>query len=91
MNSVRTCYGQTIEVGSQVAYAQLLPVDWSLVARTGVHELKTGIRVAKVVGIEQVNAGFAEADATVMLTLDDGRKINCEDVAVTDGNFRYAK
>lgn len=85
MNSVRTCYGQTIEVGSQVAYA----IDDGY-ARFWEWINVPALRVARVVGIVQKGEGFAEADPEVELTLDDGKRIDCEKVVVTDGKFDYA-
>lgn len=86
INSVRTCHGQTIQIGSQVAYAAGKPDrtihDWMPIPV---------LRVANVIQVIVAIPAFAEADACVELVLDDGETVDCTKVAVTDGRFAYAK
>jgi hypothetical protein len=86
VSRVNTCYGQTIRPGTQVAYSDPVSLDMSERAV----EIDGGyLRVAKVVRIIKVLDGWAEMDPHFDLELDDGTTVDCEKVAVTDGNFRY--
>lgn len=78
---IRTCHGQRIEVGSQVAYA------WWGVTRNEKHSLirVPVLKVAKVVRIERMAA--EEVADRFDLVLDNGDTVECHDVAVTDGDF----
>jgi len=85
---VQTCYGQRIELGTQIAYA--LPVDLTVQGHA-INVRGGGLRVAKVVEIIQTSEGFAEADPSVELVLDNADRIDCTKVAVTDQKFRYGE
>jgi hypothetical protein len=89
IDNLKTCYGQILERGTQVAYCTQPVIN---VNNTNGYDfsMKPGrLRVARIVEIEEKSPGFAEADGLYLLTLDDGAKMYAEEVAVTDGNFRY--
>jgi hypothetical protein len=91
IDQLSTCHHQILRPGLQVSY--VTPIGCKTTATTGgdLDIAITGgqLRVARIVQIEEKSAGFAEADGTYELTLDDGAKVNAEDVAVTDGCFHY--
>lgn len=89
--NVSTCHRQEISVGVQVAYAK--PINASvnnLRMYNNIHVSGGTLCVSTVQHIEQqISAAFAEADASFMLTLANGDKVNLDDVCVTDGRFEY--
>jgi hypothetical protein len=91
---VNTCYGQTISPGAQVAFVDPITVASKRNYAHGGHDIAVHggqIKVAKVIRIVQTSQGFAEADPTFELHLDNGSTINCELVVVTDQKFKYAR
>jgi hypothetical protein len=83
-----TCYSQVLRPGLQVAYCTETETNASNHG-DGISVTPGVLRVANIVQIEEKYAGFAEADGHYVLTLDDGARVSAEEVAVTDGNFRY--
>jgi hypothetical protein len=95
VESLDTSHYQFVMRGTQVAYAGKTEAN-AAAAPTGLHDeihihIKPGrLKVARVVDIIAHSLGFAEGDGTFELVLDNGDKVNVEDVAVTDGLFKYA-
>lgn len=92
MNEVRTCHGQTIKCGTQVAYVRPASVEVRKTPTDGTCVVVQNPRllVARVVTITEKFGGFAEADPVIELVLDNRDVVDCENVVATDGVFRYA-
>lgn len=92
IDQLETCHGQVLRPGVQVAYVTAPEVTNLSGSHINVISflIKPGeLKVATIVQVIERSGGFAEADGYYELTLDDGAKVMAEDVAVTDGNFRY--
>lgn len=92
VDNLKTCYGQILERGTQVAYCTKPEVKYLSGSHINVisFSITPGeLKVSHIVTITEVSAGFAEADPEYELTLSDGAKVSCTDVAVTDGHFKY--
>jgi hypothetical protein len=89
IDELYTCHNQVLQRGTQVAYCTPTVTNVNRANRYDFSITPGKLRVAHIVQIEEKSAGFAEADGLYELTLDDGAKIWAEEVAVTDGNFRY--
>lgn len=88
IDNLKTCYGQILERGTQVAYCTETLTNATNHGNS-ISVTPGKLRVANIVQIEERSAGFAKADGIYLLTLDDGARMYAEEVAVTDGNFRY--
>jgi hypothetical protein len=83
-----TAKSQVIELGTQVAYRKQQHINFHVEGgKVTVNYAGGDLAVSHVEHVDRLQ-GFCGADDQFTLTLENGDKVDADDVVVTDGNYK---